>query len=125
MSATVRFHTLTAPDLQRIEFLDGNTTLGGSTKLIINVTDAGSVTLPVRYWNVLMTSGIGNSVIWNFPNATSVSITQFFVGSLLAPNAAATVYDVNIGGDVVAKSLDYRPWTSTAAHYDTTIPCIG
>jgi choice-of-anchor A domain-containing protein/prepilin-type N-terminal cleavage/methylation domain-containing protein len=124
-SGGVNVWNVTIADVDRIRYLDSNVSPGGSTKLIINVTDAGAVTLPVRWWNLMKGSGIASSVIWNFPNATSVTVSSSFVGSLLAPNAAVTVYDVNIEGDVVAASLDYRPWSTKIAHYDTAIPCIG
>lgn len=124
-SGMVNVWNVKLAELERINNLDTNVVPGGSTELIINVLDSGSVALPVRYWSALKDPTSSDSVIWNFPNATSVAITQSFTGSLLAPNAAVRMYDVNVAGDVVAKSLDYLPWSTELAHFNASIPCIG
>lgn len=124
-SNAVNVWNLTIADIETIHNLDAAVRPGGNTKLVINVVDKGAVTLPVRYWTALMDPTAPGSVMWNFPNATSVTITQSFVGSLLAPNSAVTMYDVGVTGDVVAKSLDFRPWSTKLARFDATIPCIG
>lgn len=49
----------------------------------------------------------GDHVIYNFPNATKVSISGVDLrGSVLAPNAAVTFTNGQIHGNVIAKSLD-------------------
>ena len=121
----VNVWNLTVAEMERIKNLDAPNLPGGDTELIINITDAGAVVLPVRYWKALENQTQADSVMWNFPNASSVTVTQSFLGSLLAPNAAVTMYDANIDGDVVAKSLDFRPWTAELARFDVKIPCLG
>ena len=112
-------------DLEQIKNLDGSMTPQAGTELVINVLDSGAVTLPVRYWELLRHRNSHTAVVWNFPNASSVTITQSFVGSLLAPGAAVTMYDVDVTGDVVAKSLDFRPWSTKLARFTAQIPCTG
>lgn len=121
----VNVWNLTVAEMARINNLDAPNRPGGATELIINVTDSGAVTLPVRYWKALAKENQASSVMWNFPNVSSVTITQSLLGSVLAPNAAVTMYDVNVDGDVVAESLDFRPWTAELAHFDATVPCLG
>lgn len=124
-SGRVNVLNLTLAQVTAMNNVAGPVFPGPDTPLVINVTDSGSVTFPVRYWDVLKDPTSVGWILWNFPNATSVSITQSFYGSLLAPSAAVTMTDVNVAGEVVTKTLDFRPWSATIAHFDVTIPCLG
>jgi choice-of-anchor A domain-containing protein len=116
---------LTVAELTAMNNVAGPVLPGANTPLVINVTDSGSVTFPVRYWDLLKDPTSVGWILWNFPNATSIAITQSFYGSLLAPNAAVSMVDVNVVGEVVTKTLDFRPWSAAVAHFDVTIPCLG
>lgn len=125
-SGRVNVWNLTVAQIAAMWNVDGKVLPSASTPLVINVTDAGAVTMPVRYWNLLLSDGNSPSaILWNFPNATSVSITDPFVGSLLAPNAAVAMRDVNQIGDVAARTLDFRPWGAKLAPFTHAIPCLG
>ena len=74
-------------------------TASNSTPLIINVLDAGAVSFnspnfPQNY---------PRSVIWNFPNATSVTFANALWGSLYAPSALVTE-TADVRGVVIAGS---------------------
>lgn len=124
-SGRVNVWNLTIADITAMNNVAGPVQPSSSTPLIINVTDSGSVTLPVRYWDLVKEDLSAPGMLWNFPNASSITITSSFQGTLYAPNATVTIADVNIKGDVVAKSLDYRPWTSKLAHFTASVPCLG
>jgi choice-of-anchor A domain-containing protein len=77
--------------------------------VIINVTGK-----TVAFWNAGSTTGTGGllstlnlqSVLWNFPDATTLTISSTTIpGSILAPKAAANFSYGNIVGTVVAKSV--------------------
>jgi len=77
--------------------------------VIINVTGG-----TVAFWNAGATTGTGaplstlnlQSVLWNFPDATTLTISSTTIpGSILAPKAAANFSYGNIVGTVVAKSV--------------------
>ncbi|ENO90385.1 choice-of-anchor A family protein [Thauera linaloolentis] len=51
--------------------------------------------------------GIGSRAVWNFYNASNLTIRNQFGGSVLAPNASFTNYN-NIEGTVVVSSLNQR-----------------
>lgn len=116
---------LTIAEITAMNNVAGPVLPGAKTPLVINVTDKGDLSLPVRYWDLMKDPTSVGWILWNFPNATSLKITQSFYGSLLAPNAAVSMVDVNVAGEVVTKTLDFRPWTAALAHFDVTIPCLG
>jgi choice-of-anchor A domain-containing protein/prepilin-type N-terminal cleavage/methylation domain-containing protein len=116
---------LTIADIQRMNNVDGPTLPSATTPLVINVTDGGAVTVPVRYWRLLSNDASAPSILWNFPNASSISITASFPGSLLAPNAAVAMVDLHVLGDVAARTLDFRPWSTKLARFTHSIPCLG
>jgi choice-of-anchor A domain-containing protein len=103
--------------------LNVNTSLDGSTPLIINVTDSGSITMPNTYWTPLQLAD-KTSIIWNFPNATSVnySWTEIY-GSVLAPNAAVSIWNSNVYGDVIAKTLNVQASTAYLDHAVVSVSC--
>jgi len=79
--------------------------LGGADTVIFNVDD---LVISI-FANFLGGSAqaIGANVIWNFYNATDITLYSQFGGSVLAPNAALTNYN-NIEGSVVVSSIDQR-----------------
>ncbi len=122
----VNIWNLTMAEIDRMRNVDAKIMPSSTTPLVINVSDGGDLTMPVRYWNLLLSDpNSPSAILWNFPNAMSITITDPFVGSLLAPNAAVTMRNVNQIGDVVAKTLDFRPWGSKIAPFTHSIPCLG
>ena len=79
-----------------------------TTLLVINVTDSGAVQFVPPIW----TQNEPRSVLWNFPNATSVVFDGPVWGSVLAPDAAVTA-NGDLRGNVIAASF-----TSTAGSLD-------
>jgi choice-of-anchor A domain-containing protein/prepilin-type N-terminal cleavage/methylation domain-containing protein len=121
----VNVWNLTMADVNAMNHVASSTYPNANRPLVINVTDSGDLTLPVKWWDFLRQSESRGSILWNFPNATSLSITQSFPGSLLAPNTAVRMVDVTVVGDVVAKTLDFRPWEADLAHFQHDVPCLG
>lgn len=79
--------------------------LGSADTVIFNVDD---LVISI-FANFLGGSAqaIGSNVIWNFYNATDITLYSQFGGSVLAPNATLTNYN-NIEGSVVVSSIDQR-----------------
>lgn len=78
----------------------GSVSPSRDTPLIVNVSDAGAVTLSAGS----MTQNWSKSVIWNFPNATAVTVNGLLGGSLYAPRAQVTM-NGEVRGSVIANSL--------------------
>ncbi len=77
------------------------TNLGANQQVLINVSDTtfaepGGV-------NFNGNSTTADNVIWNFNNATSISLSSGFYGSILAPNATLTDSSTITGNVAVAK----------------------
>ena len=83
-ASTPTVFNLTASQLAQMSAIQFNT--DGSSMVVVNVTGA-SVALAQNFLGG--TNNLGQSVIWNFPNATSLSLTTAWGGSVLAPLAAA------------------------------------
>jgi choice-of-anchor A domain-containing protein len=98
-STTPTVFNLTASQLAGMSAIQFNT--DGSSMVVVNVTGA-SVALAQNFLGG--TNNLGQSVIWNFPNATSLSLTTAWGGSVLAPLAAATTGNY-IQGSAVFGSL--------------------
>ncbi|MEO8528090.1 MAG: collagen-binding domain-containing protein, partial [Pseudolysinimonas sp.] len=101
---------------------DGGVVPSNDTPLIINVTDAGAVSLNAIRFNG---GDYSSFALWNFPNATSLTLTgaSKFSGSILATNADFT--DANgsdFNGQIVAKSINVT--TSSELHHHTFTPTI-
>jgi choice-of-anchor A domain-containing protein/prepilin-type N-terminal cleavage/methylation domain-containing protein len=75
-----------------------------TSPLLINVTDAGAISLAAPTF----TQNYPSYVIWNFPNATSVNITGEMWGSLYAPNASVRL-NHTVRGIVIAKDVASYP----------------
>ncbi len=121
-SGKVNVWNTTVAQLAGITSLSSNVAVTGNTPLVINVTDAGAVTLPSTAWTAI-TGATKSALIWNFPAATSVAASGTFSGTLYAPNAAVTLTDVVLTGDVVAASLGVPSGSLSLAHFSATIPC--
>lgn len=85
--------------------LDGITEIsfdtGGADSVIVNVSGT-SITLDQNFLG--NSSGLGESVIWNFYEAEDLTLSTAWHGSVLAPNADATTYNY-IEGSAVFGSL--------------------
>lgn len=86
--------------------------------LVVNVTDGGAVTIKPT---IFADGNAASYIVWNFPNATSVRLTDELWGSIYAPNATVTL-DTKVNGVVIAKSAvggntsvdsQYRPDITT------------
>lgn len=95
----VAVFNITAADLDRIGEIQFN--LNGADTAIVNVSGT-SITLNDNFLGG--TNGLGEHVIWNFPDAQTVNTTTAWGGSVLAPSAAATTGNY-IEGSAVFGSL--------------------
>jgi choice-of-anchor A domain-containing protein len=95
----VAVFNISAADLDKIGEIQFN--LNGADTAIVNVTGA-NVTLNDNFLGG--TQGLGEHVIWNFPDATTLNATTAWGGSVLAPTAAATTGNY-IQGSAVFGSL--------------------
>jgi len=98
-ATTPTVFNLTASQLAGMSAIQFNT--DGSNLVVVNVTGA-SVALSQNFLGG--TDNLGQTVIWNFPNATSLTDTTAWGGSVLAPLAAATTSNY-IQGSAVFGSL--------------------
>ncbi|HWK36533.1 choice-of-anchor A family protein, partial [Sphingomonas sp.] len=73
---------IAASDLDRIGEIQFN--LNGADTAIVNVSGA-AITLNDNFLGG--TNGLGEHVIWNFPDATTLGLTTAWGGSILAPGA--------------------------------------
>jgi choice-of-anchor A domain-containing protein len=77
-----------------------------SSTVVINITDSGAVNLS-NLSTINLAGGVAASrVIWNFPNATSLTFgaTQW-EGTVLAPNASVTYQSAQLDGSIYVESL--------------------
>jgi len=79
-----------------------NFVLGSATSVFIN-SDLASGTLNANFLGG-SAQAIGAKVIWNFSDATALTIDSQWGGSVLAPHAAVTTWN-NIEGTLIAASL--------------------
>ena len=123
VAGKVNVWNLTLAQITAMSNVSGPTNPDATTSLVINVTDGGSVAVPARYWTPIQ-QGAANAILWNFPNATAVSVGNGFAGTLFAPNAAVSIQNIQLHGDVVASSLALVQGNGTIAHFSPVIPCI-
>lgn len=75
---------------------------GSATTFVINVSGtSGTVSA-----NVLGGSASASKVIWNFHEATAISVNSAIIGSVLAPLADMSGFQGSTEGSVIAKSID-------------------
>ncbi|MCX6521995.1 MAG: putative Ig domain-containing protein, partial [Actinobacteria bacterium] len=122
VAGRVNVWNLTLAQITAMGNVSGPTNVSATTPLVINVTDAGTITMPERYWGPLQ-SGTKSAIMWNFPNATAVNVKGVFYGSLFAPDAAVTIDNVTFEGDVVARTATITSGRYGLAHWTTAIPC--
>ncbi|MYM21803.1 choice-of-anchor A family protein [Duganella sp. FT135W] len=94
--------------------------LGGATSVIFN-TDVTSATLADDFLGGAAPN-YGAKMIWNFYNATSLTVNNQFGGSILATKAALT-NNQNIEGGVFVNSLDQHAEIHLKA-YTGNIPAV-
>jgi choice-of-anchor A domain-containing protein len=95
----VAVFNITSADLDGIGEIQFN--LNGAHTAIVNVSGA-AITLNDNFLGG--TKGLGEHVIWNFPEATTLTSTTAWGGSVLAPNAAGNTANY-IEGSAVFGSL--------------------
>lgn len=86
---------ISAADLDRIGEISFN--LNGADTAIVNVS-GGFVRLNDNFLGG--TAGLGEHVIWNFPDATNIDVSTAWGGSVLAPGAAAITRNYIQGSSV-------------------------
>ncbi|MCJ2184945.1 choice-of-anchor A family protein [Novosphingobium sp. 1949] len=89
-------------------------TLDGITEISFNTNGADTVIVNVSGTSITLdqnflgnASGLGESVIWNFYEATDLTVKTGWYGSILAPYAAATTYNFIEGSAVFASLNQY------------------
>ena len=92
------------------------TNLGANQQVLINVSDTTFAEPSGVNFNGNSTTA--DNVIWNFNNATSISLSSGFYGSILAPNATLTDSSTITGNVAVAKinsagEIDFASMNST------------
>lgn len=97
-SGTAVFN-LTASDLNSVGQIQFN--LNGADTVIVNVSGS-TINLDDNFLG--NASQLGKNVIWNFTDATSLTLTTAWHGSILAPKAAAHTYNY-VEGSAVFGSL--------------------
>jgi choice-of-anchor A domain-containing protein len=106
--------------------------LDGATSVIVNVSVSGCVTGPCAFTmpnsvNFNSPTGYAATVLWNFINATNLTFTNEFGGSVLAPLAAVS-NSSPIDGTLVAASysgtgeLHSHPYTGSFPGTSTPAP---
>ncbi|MFC0204403.1 choice-of-anchor A family protein [Novosphingobium soli] len=95
----VAVFNISAADLDKIGEIQFN--LNGADTAIVNVSGT-AITLNDNFLGG--TQNLGEHVIWNFPDAETLSLTTAWGGSVLAPGAAATTANY-IQGSAVFGSL--------------------
>lgn len=100
--------------------------LGAANSIIINVVDAGAVSI-VAPPNFLDQFNQANSsrILWNFPSATSLTIGGGFNGAVLAPGAALTLSSGAINGAVVVDSVPSQNAEIRRFTYTGFVPTPG
>ena len=120
----VNILNVSVADLNTMTNLNSPSNPDATTKLVINVTDYGTITPPTRYWGPLQ-NGQKTSIMWNYPNATNITLTSAVYGTVFAPNSTITTNGMQLSGDLIAKSVAMTNGDVSLAHFDTAIPCIG
>ncbi|GHC99648.1 choice-of-anchor A family protein [Novosphingobium pokkalii] len=98
-SSGVAVFSITAADLDKIGEIQFNT--NGADTVIVNVSGS-TINLNDNFLGG--TANLGQHVIWNFTDATDLTLTTAWGGSVLAPKAAAHTYNY-IQGSAVFGSL--------------------
>ncbi|WP_375291437.1 collagen-binding domain-containing protein [Qipengyuania sp.] len=91
--------SITAGQLDSIGEIQFN--LNGAKTVIVNVSGA-NVTLNDNFLG--SSNGLGQNVLWNFSEATTLNVGTRFAGSVLAPNAVAQLANY-VQGSTVVKSM--------------------
>lgn len=130
---------LTGTDPIRNVFLVGAQALGTATFLQIQVpqnsvaiVNASDTAVSLANCGISIQGADTQHVLWNMPNAKTVSISNTgFPSSLLAPSAAVTFVNSDVQGTIVAESLtasstsiEYSPFVGFDGLVYTTNPIV-
>jgi choice-of-anchor A domain-containing protein len=122
-TAGMAVFNLTAADLNRFGEIALN--VNGADTVVINVSGAGA-TLNDNFLGG--TANLGQRVIWNFHEATSLTLTTAWGGSILAPRAAATTANY-VQGSAVFASLtqngEFHLGTYAGSYFPPLVPPGG
>lgn len=100
--------------------------LGATDSIIINVIDAGAVSIvsPPNFLDQF-NQATSSRILWNFPSATSLTIGGGFNGAVLAPSASLTVTSGAINGTVVVDSVPSQNAEIRRFTYTGYVPAPG
>ena len=98
-AAALNVFAVSSDDLNKVNQISVTTASGTTT--VINVSGT-NILLNDNF--LAASSSLGENVIWNFYEATSISVTTAFYGTILAPYATVTLSNF-VQGTLVASSL--------------------
>lgn len=116
----------TIETLVGVTSIDVKASVNSTNLTLITIKDSGAVSFPGMLinggqYNTGESSGAGTAIVWNMPNANSVSFPSMgFTGHLIAPNADVTYPTSNYGGCFIVKTMDghveghYYPYNNGA-----------
>lgn len=113
---------VSAADLQAAAGIVVNLTRPGATALI-NVTGT-QLSLAPQYMNV-SGSASERTLMWNLPNATSLSVTHgvAWKGVILAPSATVTTANrPQLSGQLIARTIPTSDWVLNYVPFDGCLP---
>lgn len=102
-----------------------NLNFGTADSVVINIATGGSISF-VAPPNLVGGFSQANSsrIIWNLPNATSITVNNTFTGALLAPSADLQLIG-GVFGTVVADSISRKDAEIRRSNYTGYIPAPG
>ncbi len=103
-----------------------NLNIGSAQSVIINVPTGGAISF-VAPPNLIggFSQSNSNRILWNIPNATSISVNNTFNGALIAPNAALSVLGGGVNGTVVVDSIPQQIAEIRRFTYTGFVPTPG
>lgn len=103
-----------------------NLNIGSAQSVIINVPTSGAINF-VAPPNLIggFSQANSNRILWNIPNATSISVNNTFNGALIAPNAALSILGGGINGTVVVDSIPQQSAEIRRFTYTGFVPTPG
>lgn len=104
-----------------------NLNFGSATSVILNVTSNTGVINLVAPPNLIGGFSQANStrLLWNFLDATQISVNNTFNGAMLAPNADLKILGGGVNGSVVVDSISQQSAEIRRFNYTGFVPAPG
>lgn len=104
-----------------------NLNFGSATSVILNVSSNTGIINLVAPPNLIGGFSQANStrILWNFTNATQISVNNTFNGALLAPNADLKILGGGVNGSVVVDSISQQSAEIRRFNYTGFVPAPG